>query len=178
VAGQDAGAISASAASSGSAARAVATTGLGAAAGLGTVAGPGAAASAGAPAGPGAAPKVLVVEDSFTVRELQRSILETAGYQVVTARDGREAWRSIDRDAGIVLVVADLEMPGLDGAELTRAIRASAAHSSLPVIIVTKHGSDEDKLRGMEAGADAYMTKRSFNQQDLLATIERLIGRS
>ena len=118
-----------------------------------------------------------MVEDSFTVRELQRSILEAAGYPVVTARDGREALQSIDRDGQIALVVTDLEMPRLDGLELTRAIRASSTRSSLPVVIVTSHGSDDDQRRGIEAGADAYMLKRSFDQQDLLATVEQLVGR-
>ncbi len=126
---------------------------------------------------PPAAPKILVVEDSFTVRELQRSILEAAGYPVVTARDGREALQSIDSDGQIALVVTDLEMPRLDGLELTRAIRASSTRSSLPVVIVTSHGSDDDRRRGIEAGADAYMVKRSFDQQDLLAIVEQLVGR-
>jgi two-component system, chemotaxis family, sensor kinase CheA len=123
------------------------------------------------------APKILVVEDSFSVRELQRSILETAGYPIVTARDGRDALATLDRDSQIALVVTDIEMPGLDGIELTRAIRANAARSSLPVVIVTSHGSDDDRRRGIDAGADAYMTKDSFDQQTLLATVERLVGR-
>jgi len=121
--------------------------------------------------------KILVVEDSFSVRELQRSILETAGYLVVTARDGRDAIETLGQDTGIALVVTDLEMPELDGLELTRAIRADAARSSLPVIIVTSQGSEEDRRRGIEAGADAYMAKRSFDQQALLLNVERLIGR-
>ena len=120
--------------------------------------------------------KILVVEDSFTVRELQRSILETAGYRVLTARDGRDALRALSRDADVALVVTDLEMPELDGLELTRAIRADPAHASLPVVIVTSRGSEEDKRKGIEAGADAYVLKRSFNQQALLATVERLVG--
>ena len=123
------------------------------------------------------APKVLVVEDSFTVRELQRSILEAAGYSVVTARDGRDALAVLDRDAGVSLVITDLEMPELDGIGLTRAIRAGTARSSLPVIIVTSRAAEEDRLSGIEAGADAYMAKRSFDQQALLATVERLVGR-
>ncbi|HEY5016458.1 MAG TPA: response regulator, partial [Streptosporangiaceae bacterium] len=123
------------------------------------------------------APKVLVVEDSFTVRELQRSILEAAGYSVVTARDGRDALAVLDRDAAVSLVITDLEMPELDGIGLTRAIRAGPARSSLPVIIVTSRAAEEDRLSGIEAGADAYMAKRSFDQQALLATVERLVGR-
>ena len=123
------------------------------------------------------APKVLVVEDSFIVRELQRSILETAGYPVVTACDGREALAALDRDPEIALVVTDLQMPELDGLGLTRAIRASAERSSLPVIIVTSRGSDDDRRQGAAAGADAYMVKQSFDQQALLATVEHLVGR-
>ena len=127
--------------------------------------------------GPAVLPKVLVVEDSFTVRELQRSILEAAGYPVVTARDGREALGILERDSQIALVMTDFEMPELDGLELTRAIRADGALSSLPVIIITSRGSEDDQHRGIEAGADAYMVKRSFDQQALLATVERLVGR-
>jgi two-component system chemotaxis sensor kinase CheA len=130
-----------------------------------------------ATADPVAAPKVLVVEDSFTVRELQRSILEAAGYPVVTARDGRDALGVLGRDAKIALVVTDLEMPELDGIELTRAIRADTALASLPVVIVTSRGSQDDRRRGIEAGADAYMAKPDFDQQVLLATVERLVGR-
>jgi two-component system, chemotaxis family, sensor kinase CheA len=125
--------------------------------------------------GPAEMPKVLVVEDSFTVRELQRSILQAAGYPVVTARDGRDALGVISRDLQIALVITDLEMPELDGIGLTRAIRADPARSSLPVVIITSHGDEADRRRGIDAGADAYMAKRSFDQQALLATVERLV---
>jgi len=141
-----------------------------------------AAGESGAVPGPGetdapAAPTILVAEDSFTARELQRSILQTAGYQVLTARDGREAIDVLSREPAIALVVTDLEMPQVGGLELTRAIRADPARSSLPVVVVTAHASQEDVRRGIEAGADAYMAKRSFDQHALLATVERLIGR-
>jgi chemotaxis protein histidine kinase CheA len=121
--------------------------------------------------------KILIVEDSFTVRELQRSILEAAGYTVVTARDGRDALAVLSQDDAVGLVVTDIEMPELDGLELTRAIRADPSHSSLPVIIVTSRGSDEERRKGIGAGADAYMAKQSFNQQALLSTVQRLAGR-
>jgi two-component system, chemotaxis family, sensor kinase CheA len=126
---------------------------------------------------PPAPPKILVVEDSFTVRELQRSILETAGYPVVTARDGQEALELLSANPDLAMVLTDLEMPKLTGIELTRAIRTDPAHSSLPVVIVTSLGSEEDRQRGIEAGADAYMAKQSFDQQTLLATVHRLVGR-
>jgi two-component system chemotaxis sensor kinase CheA len=134
-------------------------------------------AGPGATDGPAGASRILVVEDSFTVRELQRSILEAAGYSVATAHDGRDALAVLERDRAISLVITDLEMPGLDGIGLTRAIRADILRSSLPVVIVTSRAADEDRLRGIEAGADAYMAKRSFDQQALLSTVERLVGR-
>ena len=74
-------------------------------------------------------------------------------------------------------MITDLEMPELNGLELTRAIRADAARSSMPVILVTSLGSEDDKRRGAEAGVDAYMVKQSYDQQALLATVERLVGR-
>ncbi|MHB8468898.1 MAG: hybrid sensor histidine kinase/response regulator [Gaiellaceae bacterium] len=121
--------------------------------------------------------KVLVVEDSHTVRALQRSILEAAGYRVETAHDGRDALERLAADAEIELVVTDLEMPELDGIGLTRAIRAGEARPSLPVIVVTSRGDEESRRRGLEAGADAYVSKQEFSQQFLLETVERLIGR-
>jgi two-component system chemotaxis sensor kinase CheA len=123
------------------------------------------------------APKVLVVEDSYTVRELQRSILEAAGYRVVTARDGREGFERVSADSEIALVITDLEMPEMNGLELTKAIRASDERSSLPVVVVTSLADDEDRMRGVEAGANAYIVKRAFDQHALLDIVERLVGR-
>ena len=123
------------------------------------------------------APNVLVVDDQFTVRELQRSILETAGYRVQTARDGREALERIVGYADIDMVLTDVQMPEMDGLELLTAIRRQPEHASLPVVIVTSQGSDSDKRRGAEKGADAYIVKDEFDQQALLETIDRLVGR-
>jgi two-component system chemotaxis sensor kinase CheA len=120
--------------------------------------------------------RVLVVEDSYTVRELQRSILEAAGYRVETARDGRESLDRVVSDGEIDLVLTDVEMPEMDGLELTRAIRRSE-RPALPVVIVTSRGTDEHRRLGVEAGADAYMVKRAFDQQALLDIVERLVGR-
>jgi two-component system, chemotaxis family, sensor kinase CheA len=125
----------------------------------------------------GDTPRVLVVEDSLAVRELQRGILEAAGYQVETARDGREALDRLGRDETIELVLTDVDMPEVDGIELTKTIRADPAREHLPIVIVTSKGEDDDRRRGIDAGADAYMVKRSFDQQALLDTVERLIGR-
>jgi two-component system chemotaxis sensor kinase CheA len=120
---------------------------------------------------------VLVVEDSLAVRELQRSILEAAGYRVETAHDGQEALDRLERDETIDLVLTDVDMPNLDGIALTKAIRAHPIHSALPVVVVTSRGEEDDRRRGMDAGADAYMVKRGFDQHLLLETVERLIGR-
>jgi two-component system chemotaxis sensor kinase CheA len=124
-----------------------------------------------------AAPKVLVVDDQFSVRQLQRSILEAAGYRVDTARHGREALQRIAADPELEMVLTDIQMPEMDGFELLGAIRQDPEHEALPVAIVTSKGSEADRQRGAEAGADAYIVKEEFNQQALLETIGRLVGR-
>lgn len=124
-----------------------------------------------------AAPKVLVVDDQFSVRQLQRSILEAAGYRVETARHGREALQRIAADPDLEMVLTDIQMPEMDGFELLDAIRRDPEHEALPVAIVTSKGSEADRQRGAEAGADAYIVKEEFNQQALLETIGRLVGR-
>jgi two-component system chemotaxis sensor kinase CheA len=122
------------------------------------------------------APKVLVVDDQFTVRELQRSILRTAGYRVEVACDGREALDALGATGDFDIVVTDLQMPEMDGLALLGAIRADPDRSSLPVIVVTSRGSDEDRKRGAQAGADAYIVKDEFDQQALLEAVKRLVG--
>jgi two-component system, chemotaxis family, sensor kinase CheA len=124
-----------------------------------------------------AAPRLLVVDDQFTVRELQRSILETAGYSVETARDGNEALDRIGAAPDVDLVLTDIQMPGIDGFELLRRIREDPERSSLPVVVVSAQGSAADRRRGVEEGADAYIVKEEFDQQVLLETIARLVGR-
>ena len=123
--------------------------------------------------GRAASPTLLVVEDSFMVRELQRSILEAAGYRVDTAKSGLDALDRLAANSEIDLVVTDVDMPEMDGLALTEAIRASAEWRSLPVIVVTSRASDEDRRRGVEVGADAYMVKDSFDQHALLETVAR-----
>ncbi len=122
------------------------------------------------------APKVLVVDDQFTVRELQRSILRASGYRVEVACDGREALGALSAGGDFDIVVTDLQMPEMDGLALLAAIRADPDRSSLPVVVVTSRGSEEDRKRGAEAGADAYIVKDEFDQQALLETVKRLVG--
>jgi two-component system, chemotaxis family, sensor kinase CheA len=121
--------------------------------------------------------RVLVVDDQFSVRELQKSILETAGYQVDTARDGNDALERLRGNGGIDLVLTDIQMPGMDGFHLLREIRGDPKLESLPVVVVTSRSSEEDKRQGVEEGADAYIVKKEFGQQALLETLERLVGR-
>ncbi len=123
------------------------------------------------------APKVLVVDDQRSVRQLQRSILEAAGYRVDVAEQGQEALQKVRADPDLDLVLTDVQMPKMDGIELLEAIRGDDTHRSLPVAIVTSKGSEEDRRRGAEKGADAYIVKEEFNQQALLETIGRLVGR-
>ncbi|MCO5168894.1 MAG: response regulator [Planctomycetes bacterium] len=120
-------------------------------------------------------PRVVLAEDSLTTRTLEESILITAGYEVLAAPDGEEAWRLL-QERGADAVVADVQMPRLDGLGLTRRVRASRRHRDLPVVLVTGLGSDEDRRRGLEAGASAYVVKSAFDQRELLATLERLTG--
>lgn len=125
----------------------------------------------------GAQARVLVVDDQLSARELQRGILESAGYTVEVARDGREALRLVAELADVDLVLTDVQMPEMDGFELLEAIRADDERSSLPVVIVTTLGDEISRRRGAEAGADAYIVKDEFDQRTLLETIERLAGR-
>ncbi|CAN5684675.1 hybrid sensor histidine kinase/response regulator [soil metagenome] len=121
--------------------------------------------------------RVLVADDSITTRTLVQSVLETAGYDVITAVDGEDAWQRLAKET-VDIVVADVEMPRMDGFGLCRRVRASSTLSSLPIVLVTGLSSDEDRARGMEAGADAYIVKSSFDQADLLGTVDQLIGTS
>ncbi len=117
---------------------------------------------------------VLLVEDSIATRTQEKRILETAGYQVITAVDGMDGFNKLQANA-VDAVVTDVQMPNLDGLELTAKIRQHRRYNELPIILVTSLASDEDKRRGAEAGANAYLTKGSFNQDLLLATLQRLI---
>ncbi|WP_414513406.1 response regulator [Nostoc sp. PCC 9305] len=119
-------------------------------------------------------PTVLLVEDSIATRTQEKRILETAGYQVITAVDGLDGFNKL-RSHAVDAVVSDVQMPNLDGFGLTAKIRQYQEYSELPIILVTSLASDEDKRRGAEAGANAYIIKGSFNQEALLSTLKRLV---
>jgi len=118
--------------------------------------------------------RLVIAEDSMTTRTLIKAILENAGYEVEAAADGAQAWRLVETN-GADLVVADVEMPYMNGFELTETIRASARHSDTPVILLTALETDRDKTRGLSAGANAYLLKSGFDQRDLLAAIREMI---
>jgi two-component system chemotaxis sensor kinase CheA len=116
---------------------------------------------------------ILVVEDSITSRMLLKNILESAGYRVKTAVDGVEAF-TILRTQPFDLVVSDVEMPRLNGFDLTAKIRAEKDLAKLPVVLVTALDSREDRERGIDVGANAYLVKSSFDQSNLLEAVQRL----
>ncbi|HZX27866.1 MAG TPA: response regulator [Telluria sp.] len=118
--------------------------------------------------------RMLVVEDSVTSRLLLKHIMETAGYDVVTAVDGLDAQSQL-RHGRFDAVVTDVEMPRVDGIALTRSIRANPETAELPVVLVTSLQAPEERERGLEAGADAYVVKGAFDQDSLLATLARLM---
>jgi len=122
----------------------------------------------------GAAVSLLVAEDSVTARTQLRQILESAGYMVTTAADGMEALANL-QSGEFDLLVSDVEMPRLDGFGLTARVRRDQRLADLPVILVTALDSREDKERGVEVGANAYIVKRGFDQQRLLDTIRTLL---
>jgi two-component system chemotaxis sensor kinase CheA len=123
---------------------------------------------------PAAKKRLLTVDDSVTTRNLLRIILEAAGYEVTVAVDGQDAWQKLQADE-FDLIVSDIEMPRLDGFELTRRLRGGSRFAGLPIVLVTGRETDEDKLRGIEAGASAYLVKSAFDQRNLLETIAQLL---
>jgi two-component system chemotaxis sensor kinase CheA len=122
---------------------------------------------------PAAGRQVLLVDDSRMTRELLRDLLERAGHRVVEVADADEALRAL-KARHFDFVVSDVQMPRRDGVELVRAIRGDPAFARLPVVLVTSSISPAGRQRGLEAGADAYISKGSFDPADLPALARRL----
>jgi two-component system, chemotaxis family, sensor kinase CheA len=118
---------------------------------------------------------VLVVDDALIIRELQRGILQRAGFDVRVAADGKQALARLAEERSD-LVVTDLEMPTMDGFALTEAIRAHPSLANIPVLIVTSRSSDADRQRGLDVGADGYIAKGAFDEASLLSAVNRLLG--
>jgi two-component system sensor histidine kinase and response regulator WspE len=119
--------------------------------------------------------RVLVVDDSITVREIERKLLEGAGYQVDVASDGMEAW-GVVRSGRYDLLITDVDMPRLDGIELLTRVKADPHLVGMPVLVVSYKDREEDRMRGLEAGADYYLTKSSFHGEGLVRAVVDLIG--
>ena len=117
---------------------------------------------------------ILLVEDSISTRTQEKRILESAGYEVVTAVDGLDGFNKL-KTRSFDAVVSDIQMPNLDGLALTAKIRQLKEYSELPIILVTSLSSEEDKRRGAETGANAYITKGTFSQEVLLDTLRRIV---
>ncbi|MCJ2068690.1 response regulator [Methylobacterium sp. J-030] len=125
---------------------------------------------------PAARATILVVDDSITTRTLEKGILEAAGYRVVVCVDGQDALDRLRAEVEPVdLVLADVEMPRLDGFGLLQALRADPRFARLPTILMTSRGDAADVARGLDLGADAYLTKQKFDQRQLLDTIGQFL---
>jgi len=119
--------------------------------------------------------RILVCDDSLTTRTLEKNILIAAGYDVATANSGAEGLAIAERES-FQLMVLDVDMPEIDGFELTARLRAMPKYREVPIILVTSRDSDEDKRRGLSAGADAYITKNAFTQRTFLETVRRFLA--
>ncbi|RSF00441.1 hybrid sensor histidine kinase/response regulator [Achromobacter aegrifaciens] len=121
--------------------------------------------------------RVLVVDDSLTVRELERKLLLNRGFDVAVAVDGMDGWNML-RSESFDLVVTDVDMPRMDGIELVSRIKADPKLQGLPVMVVSYKDREEDRRRGLDAGADYYLAKGSFHDDALLDAVEDLIGKA
>ncbi len=119
--------------------------------------------------------RILAVDDSLTVRELERKLLSSRGYLADVAVDGMEAWNAV-RSGNYDLVITDVDMPRMDGIELASLIKKDPQLKSLPVLVVSYKDREEDRIRGLEAGADYYLTKGSFHDETLVQAVVDLIG--
>ncbi|MGA8134317.1 MAG: hybrid sensor histidine kinase/response regulator [Pseudomonas gingeri] len=119
--------------------------------------------------------RVLVVDDSLTVRELQRKLLLNRGYEVAVAVDGMDGWNAL-RAEDFDLLITDIDMPRMDGIELVTLLRKDTRLQSLPVMVVSYKDREEDRRRGLDAGADYYLAKASFHDDALLDAVVELIG--
>ena len=123
----------------------------------------------------GEAKRILIVDDSAVARELQARLVQARGYQVDKAADGAEALRAL-RANTYSLLVTDVEMPELDGIELIKSLRADPNHGRLPIVISSSKDREQDRLLGLEAGADYYLVKSNFQDDTLINAIHQLIG--
>jgi two-component system chemotaxis response regulator CheY len=118
--------------------------------------------------------RILIVDDSASVRQVQRFVLSGAGYEVVEATDGKDALAQLGREA-VSLILTDLNMPNLDGLGLVRAVRGDAAHRLTPVVVVTTESQETKKQEARSAGATGWIVK-PFTPEQLLGVVKRVVG--
>lgn len=119
--------------------------------------------------------RVLVVDDSLNTREIEKDVLEAYGYHVTLAEDGLDGFRKA-MDGAFDAVLTDVEMPNMDGFSLTARLRQEEKYRDTPIIIITSREKEEDKRRGVQVGADAYIVKGDFDQSNLVGTLRALLG--
>jgi two-component system sensor histidine kinase and response regulator WspE len=119
--------------------------------------------------------RVLVADDSITVREVERQLLKARGYEVAVAVDGQDAWNVL-RSEPFDLLISDVDMPRMTGLELVHQVRQHPNLKDIPVIIVSYKDREQDRLRGLEVGANYYLTKSSFHDNTFLQAVADLIG--
>lgn len=120
-------------------------------------------------------PLILIADDSRTIVSMVSARLERSGYDVLTAANGEEALQ-LAQERSPVLVILDVEMPKLDGYEVTRRLRASEATRATPIVLLTSHDAEASRSKGFDAGATDYITK-PFSPQELEARVEQILGR-
>ena len=118
---------------------------------------------------------LLLVDDSLIARRIEQEILESIGFNVDTAIDGLDALAKLDAES-YDIVITDLEMPRLDGFGLVRRMRNQARYEDIPILIISTRESAEDRMRGLEAGADAYLVKQQLDGEGLMKSINMLVG--
>ncbi len=119
--------------------------------------------------------KILVVDDSLTVREVERRLLENAGYDVTTAVDGMDGWNLVQKRS-FDLIISDIDMPRMNGIQFVSTIKGDKKYKDIPIIIISYKDREEDKIRGLNAGANHYLTKSSFHDKNFINTVRDLIG--
>ncbi len=121
------------------------------------------------------AKKILAVDDSASVRQMQRFVLSAAGYDVVDAVDGKDGLAQLEKAGVVNLILTDLNMPNLDGVGFIKAVRASSAHRLTPIVVISTESQQEKKQQARTAGATGWIVK-PFSPEQLLAVVKKVIG--
>ncbi len=119
--------------------------------------------------------KILVVDDSLTVREVERRLLENAGYDVTAAVDGMDGWNMVQKRQ-FDLIISDIDMPRMNGIQFVKTVKGDSKYKAIPIIIISYKDREEDKIQGLNAGANHYLTKSSFHDKNFIRTVKDLIG--